>query len=76
LFFFRLSLNFWIETLYHLVDLSELVIYNPLEIRSLFMLLAMRKNPLKSVTFITNAAASLEKLEESWLKVVEIKLEV
>lgn len=69
---FGLSLNFWIVTLYSLVDLSELVIYNPLEVRSLFMLLSRNKNAFKSVTFVTNSAGkeSLGTLGESWLKVV------
>lgn len=72
---FGLSLNFWIESLYNLTELTEIVIYNPLEIKSLFMLLARSKNAFKSVTFVTNLQGikSLGKLEASWIKTVLVE---
>lgn len=53
---FGLSLNFWIEILYHLNDLCELVIYNPQQVRELVMMLSRNKNAFKSVILYTNAA--------------------
>ena len=71
---FGLSLNFWIEALYYLIDMSELVVYNPLDIKALYMLLARNKNTLKSVTFYTSLTEkqSLGKFEETWLKIVVV----
>jgi hypothetical protein len=71
---FGLSLNFWIEALYNLADLSELVIYNPLDIKLLYMLLARNKNAFKSVTFVINSndRQLIGKFAETWLKIVVI----
>lgn len=71
---FGLSLNFWIEILYHLPDLCDLVVHNPLHIRTLVMLLARNKNAFKSVSLYTSfAGKELTKgLEQPWLKVFAV----
>lgn len=71
---FGLTLNFWIEILYHLTDLCEIVIYNPRQIRELVMMLSRNKNAFKSVNLYTTAAGkeATQGLERHWLKVYAV----
>lgn len=68
---FGLSLDFWIEILFYLRDLCDLIIYNPLNITQLVMLLVRNRNDFKSVILYTNydGKMSTKGMEQPWLKV-------
>lgn len=70
---FGLSLNFWIEVLFHLKDLGELVIYQSYNVKRLAMLLRC-KSSLRSVTVYTNSTEkeSTQEIEQSWLKTIVV----
>lgn len=53
-FNYSLSTEFWIQVLFHLQELTELVIYNPKDIRQLLMLLKLSRNNFHSVTVHTD----------------------
>lgn len=71
---FSFSLNFWIEILYHLEELTELVVYNPKDIRKLAMLLELARNRFHSITFYTDQQGKHEArmLQNQYLKIVAV----
>lgn len=71
---FSFSLNFWIEILFHLKELSELIVYNPKDICKLAMLLELSRNRFHSVTFYTDYEGKLEAkiLENEYFKIISV----
>lgn len=70
---FGLSLNFWIEVLFHLKDLGELVVFTPFNVKQLIMLLGC-KNSLKSVKIFTNSEEqkSTKEIDQSWIRTIVV----
>lgn len=70
---FGLSLNFWIEVLFHLKELGQLVVFQSFNVKRLVMILGC-KNSLRSVTIYTNLTEkkSTQEIEQSWLNVVVV----
>lgn len=51
---FSLSTDFWIEVLFHLPNLTELIVYNPKDVRQLLMLINLTNHSFHSVTIYTS----------------------